>query len=165
MRRSGFGFPGRLPDRRRMDGLIRSTVFSSRSLIYSIFLCVFVAGWDKGIVGLCKGAKANLVIPPEMAYGQNGAGDVIPGGATLKFDVEVVDIDTNPPPMPNTFKEIDTDADGKLTKEEVEAFFQKTRGVGTPDGLWENEDADSDGFISWLEFGGHKGDNPPGEEL
>mmetsp|Transcript_8150 Transcript_8150/g.16929 ORF Transcript_8150/g.16929 Transcript_8150/m.16929 type:complete len:211 (+) Transcript_8150:52-684(+) len=124
-----------------------------------------IPGWDKGIVGLCKGAKANLVIPPEMAYGQNGAGDVIPGGATLKFDVEVVDIDTNPPPMPNTFKEIDTDADGKLTKEEVEAFFQKTRGVGTPDGLWENEDADSDGFISWLEFGGHKGDNPPGEEL
>lgn len=51
-----------------------------------------IKGWDEGIVGLCKGAKANLVIPPEMGYGDQGAGGQIPGGATLHFDVEVVDI-------------------------------------------------------------------------
>jgi len=28
-----------------------------------------IKGWDEGIVGLCKGAKANLIIPPEMGYG------------------------------------------------------------------------------------------------
>ena len=38
---------------------------------------------DEGIVGLCKGAKATLVIPPEMGYGARGAGRDIPGGATV----------------------------------------------------------------------------------
>ena len=51
-----------------------------------------IQGWDKGLVGLCKGAKATLVIPPDMGYGDRGAGADIPGGATLNFDVEVVDI-------------------------------------------------------------------------
>ena len=124
-----------------------------------------IAGWDQGLIGLCKGAKAILTIPPEEGYGERGAGPAIPGGATLKFDVEVVDIMESPPPPPNFFKEIDTDSDGKITKEEVEAFFQEKHGVSTPDGLWENEDKDGDGFISWEEFGGSKGDTPPGAEL
>merc|ERR1719253_2561591 len=42
-----------------------------------------IKGWDEGILGLCVGAKANLVIPPEMGYGTSGAGGDIPGGATL----------------------------------------------------------------------------------
>lgn len=124
-----------------------------------------IAGWDQGLVGLCKGAKATLVIPPEDGYGERGAGADIPGGATLNFDVEVVDISTTPPPEPNFFKEIDTDENGKISKEEVEAFFQKNHGTSMPDGLWENEDKDGDGHISWEEFGGSKGDSPPGEEL
>ena len=95
-----------------------------------------------------------------MGYGDQGAGPDIPGGATLKFDVEVVDILAEAPPPPNLFKEIDTDGDKKITKEEVEAFFQEKHGASTPDGLWENEDKDKDGFISWEEFGGPKGDNP-----
>lgn len=48
-----------------------------------------IKGWDQGIVGLCVGASANLVIPPAMGYGEKGAGGDIPGGATLHFDVEV----------------------------------------------------------------------------
>ena len=43
-----------------------------------------IPGWDQGLIGLCKGAKATLVIPPELGYGANGAGADIPGGATLK---------------------------------------------------------------------------------
>lgn len=124
---------------------------------------MFVAGWDKGLIGLCKGAKVTLVIPPEMGYGERGAGPDIPGGATLNFDVEVVDISETPPPPPNIFKEIDTDESGHISKEEVEAFFQNRHGAGIPDGLWENEDKDGDGFISWEEFGGAKGEGPPGE--
>ena len=46
-----------------------------------------IKGWDQGIIGLCKGAKANIVIPPEFGYGASGAGQSIPGGATLHFDV------------------------------------------------------------------------------
>ncbi len=44
-----------------------------------------IKGWDDGIVGLCKGAKAVLVIPPEMGYGETGAGNDIPGGATVSI--------------------------------------------------------------------------------
>merc|ERR1712028_105822 len=55
-----------------------------------------IKGWDQGIVGLCVGAKANLIIPPELGYGENGAGGDIPGGATLHFDVEVVSINAAP---------------------------------------------------------------------
>lgn len=41
---------------------------------------------DEGILGLCKGAKATLVIPPEMGYGARGAGRDIPGGATVSWN-------------------------------------------------------------------------------
>merc|ERR1712238_175608 len=85
-----------------------------------------IKGWDEGLVGLCKGAKATLVIPPEMGYGEAGAGGDIPGGATLNFDVEVVGIsDEGPEGMeePNLFEELDTDLDGKLSKPEVGAYF------------------------------------------
>merc|ERR1719356_599257 len=68
-----------------------------------------IKGWDEGIVGLCKGAKATLVIPPDMGYGSRGAGGDIPGGATLNFDVEVVDIADVAPPGINIFKDIDSD--------------------------------------------------------
>ena len=122
-------------------------------------------GWDEGILGLCVGAKANLVIPPEMGYGSSGAGGDIPGGATLHFDVEVVAINDGPGPEPNLFEEIDTDSDGKLSRDEVAAYFKQMGQDDVPDGLWDNEDADSDGHISWEEFSGPKGENPMGDEL
>ncbi|HZX49845.1 MAG TPA: FKBP-type peptidyl-prolyl cis-trans isomerase [Candidatus Paceibacterota bacterium] len=51
-----------------------------------------IAGWDQGIQGMKVGEKKQLVIPPELAYGERGFMDVIPPNATLLFDVELVDI-------------------------------------------------------------------------
>mgnify|MGYP002348315024 FL=1 len=39
------------------------------------------------------GEKRRLVIPPQLAYGDSGAGNVIPGGATLLFDVELLEVE------------------------------------------------------------------------
>lgn len=50
-----------------------------------------IRGWDEGIALLNKGAKATLYIPSPLAYGERGAGSVIPPFAILKFDVELVD--------------------------------------------------------------------------
>lgn len=52
-----------------------------------------IAGWDEGVALLHVGEKAEFVIPPDLGYGKNGYPPVIPGNATLIFDVELVDID------------------------------------------------------------------------
>jgi len=123
-----------------------------------------IKGWDEGLVGLCKGAKATLILPPDYGYGDGGAGADIPGGATLNFDVEVIEIGDDAPPQPNLFTQIDTNEDGKLDKDEVKAYFV---GMGQEDmdvdPIFEQEDTDSDGFISWDEFSGPKGDAPTGD--
>lgn len=49
-----------------------------------------IRGWDKGVQGMLIGETRELTIAPEMAYGDRGAGNVIPPGATLVFQVELL---------------------------------------------------------------------------
>lgn len=53
-----------------------------------------IPGWDEGLASIKKGGRRTLTIPPALAYGDQGAGGVIPPGATLLFDVEVLKIET-----------------------------------------------------------------------
>jgi FKBP-type peptidyl-prolyl cis-trans isomerase FkpA len=52
-----------------------------------------IKGWDQGVVGMKVGASRRLVIPADLAYGDSGAGGVIPPGATLVFDIDLVAIE------------------------------------------------------------------------
>jgi FKBP-type peptidyl-prolyl cis-trans isomerase FkpA len=51
-----------------------------------------IQGWDLGIRGMRVGGKRTLIIPARLAYGNRGAGDAVPPGAALVFDVELVGV-------------------------------------------------------------------------
>ena len=55
-----------------------------------ISLKLIFQGWESGVIGMKKGAKRFLVVPPNLAYGSQGMGNKVPPNSTLLFEVEVV---------------------------------------------------------------------------
>jgi peptidylprolyl isomerase len=51
-----------------------------------------IRGWDESFSSMIVGEKRQIIIPPRLGYGDRGAGGIIPGGATLYFDVELLSI-------------------------------------------------------------------------
>lgn len=52
-----------------------------------------IKGWDIGVKGMKVGGRRRLTVPPELGYGDKGAGSVIPPGATLIFEVDLLEVE------------------------------------------------------------------------
>jgi FKBP-type peptidyl-prolyl cis-trans isomerase len=81
-------YTGKFPDGKVFD----SSVSRGEPISFPLGQGRVIKGWDEGIALMKVGGKAQLIIPPELGYGERGAGGAIPPNATLVFDVELVDV-------------------------------------------------------------------------
>ncbi len=76
-----------------LDGKVfDSSVERGMPIVFQLGQGQVIPGWDEGISLFKEGGKGLLYVPPQLAYGEQGAQDVIPPNSSLKFDIELVSI-------------------------------------------------------------------------
>lgn len=82
-------YTGWLKNGKKFDSsLDRGTPFS-----FSLGSAQVIKGWDQGLIGMKVGGKRKLTIPPQLGYGEAGAGEIIPSNSTLVFEVELLKVE------------------------------------------------------------------------
>lgn len=81
-------YTGWLDDGTKFD----SSLDRAQPFVFPIGVGRVIRGWDEGVATMRVGGKRRLTIPPQLAYGDRGTGDVIPPRATLIFEVELLKI-------------------------------------------------------------------------
>ena len=87
---TGWLFDQKAPDKRGQK--FDSSRDRGEPLVFRLGTGRVIRGWDDGIEGMQRGGKRELRIPSGLGYGARGAGKVIPPGASLVFEVELLDI-------------------------------------------------------------------------
>jgi len=83
-------YTGKLTDGTVFDSSLKT---GREPFVFTLGVGSVIKGWDLGVKGMKVGGKRTLTIPPELGYGDRGAGGVIPPGATLIFDVELLEVE------------------------------------------------------------------------
>ncbi len=83
-------YTGRLED----GSIFDSSLNSGRGpFTFTLGVGAVIKGWDLGVKGMKVGGKRKLIIPSELGYGDKGAGSVIPPGATLIFEIDLIEVE------------------------------------------------------------------------
>ncbi len=81
-------YVGTLQDGTKFD----SSIDRGQPFTFTLGQNSVIQGWELGVAGMKIGEKRKLTIPPELAYGEQGAGGVIPPNATLTFEIDLLGI-------------------------------------------------------------------------
>ena len=88
-----MNYTGKLADGTVFDSNIDPKFNHMQPFVFTIGVGQVIRGWDVGIAGMKVGEKRILEINPDYAYGETGAGGVIPPNATISFEVELLQIE------------------------------------------------------------------------
>ncbi len=75
-----------------LDGKVFDTSIGKQPFTFELGVGKVIPGLDQGILGMRVGGKRRLIIPPDLAYGEQGISGAIPPNAPLIFDIELLDV-------------------------------------------------------------------------
>ena len=83
-------YTGKLKDGSIFDSSIKK---GKSPFTFTLGVGSVIKGWDLGVKGMKVGGKRKLIIPPELGYGNQGAGSIIPPGAKLVFEIDLLGVE------------------------------------------------------------------------